>query len=202
MKNFNAGKYISQGSYRSFQPEFINREWQVDSMDLIQLLSEADRQIGRLDMYSEYVPNIDLFINMHILKEATQSSRIEGTKTNIEEAILDKKNIDSERRDDWDEVHNYIEALNSAIAKLSKLPVSSRLIKETHKTLLRGVRGKHKLPGEFRTSQNWIGGAGISDAKFVPPVHTTIHDYMSDLEKFMHNESIKFPDLLKIALIH
>ncbi|MCF8231982.1 MAG: Fic family protein [Bacteroidales bacterium] len=202
MKNFNAGKYISQGSYKSFQPEFINRERQVESMDLIQLLSNADREIGRLDMYSEYVPNIDLFISMHIIKEATQSSKIEGTKTKIEEAILDKENIDRERRDDWDEVQNYIEALNSAIKKLSELPVSSRLLKDTHRILLKGVWGKHKLPGEFRTSQNWIGGASIADAKFIPPVHTSISDYMNDLEQFIHNETLSFPHLLKIALIH
>jgi len=202
MKNFNAGKYISQGSYKSFQPEFINREWQVESMDLIQLLSTADREMGRLDMYSEYVPNIDLFISMHIIKEATQSSKIEGTKTKIEEAILDKKSIDNERRDDWEEVQNYIEALNSAIRKLSDLPMSSRLIKDTHRILLKGVRGKHKLPGEFRSSQNWIGGASIADAKFIPPVHTSIPEYMNDLEQFIHNETISLPHLLRIALIH
>ena len=202
MKNFNAGEYISQESYKSFQPEFINREWQVESMDLIQLLSTADREVGRLDMYSEYVPNIDLFISMHIIKEATQSSKIEGTKTKIEEAILDKESIDSERRDDWDEVQNYIEALNSAIRKLSELPLSSRLLKDTHRILLKGVRGKHKLPGEFRASQNWIGGASIADAKFIPPAHTSISDYMNDLEQFIHNETLSFPHLLKIALIH
>jgi len=174
----------------------------VESMDLIQLLSNADREVGRLDMYSEYVPNIDLFIRMHIIKEATQSSKIEGTKTKIEEAILDKENIDDERRDDWEEVQNYIEALNSAIKKLSELPVSSRLIKDTHRILLKGVRGKHKLPGEFRNSQNWIGGASIADAKFIPPDHTSISEYMSDLEQFIHNETISLPHLLRIALIH
>ena len=91
---------------------------------------------------------------------------------------------------------------HSAISNLEKLPLSSRLIKQTHKTLLKGVRGKHKLPGEFRSSQNWIGGANINDATFIPPNHTSINDYMSDLEKFVHNNDFHFPDLLKIALIH
>ena len=153
-------------------------------------------------MYSEYIPNINLFISMHVLKEATQSSKIEGTKTNIEEALFDRDELPEEKRDDWEEVQNYIKALNTAIAKLDQLPFSSRLIKETHKILLQGVRGEHKQPGEFRRSQNWIGGASISDAIFIPPVHTSINDYLSDLEKFVHQEENYFPDLLKIALVH
>lgn len=202
MKNFEAGKRINQGTYQSFQPEYINRKWTIENMELLSLLSQADRQLGRLDMYSEYIPNIDLFISMHVLKEATQSSKIEGTKTNIEDALLEWEDVNEEKRDDWEEVQNYIAALNGAIDNLKKLPISSRLIKETHKTLLNGVRGKHKLPGEFRTSQNWIGGASINDAIFIPPTHNSVNDYMGDLEKFAHNEEYYFPDLLKIALIH
>ena len=202
MKSFKAGNYLSQGTYKSFQPNKVNQKWGIDNMEILNLLSQADRQLGRLDMYSEYIPNIDLFISMHVLKEATQSSKIEGTKTNIEDALLDKEDVNDEKRDDWEDVQNYIEALNSAIANLEKLPFSSRLIKETHKILLQGVRGKHKLPGEFRSSQNWIGGASINDATFVPPTHSSINEYMGDLEKFAHNTESFFPDLLKIALIH
>jgi Fic family protein len=139
---------------------------------------------------------------MHVLKEATQSSKIEGTKTNIEEALLNKEEISEEKRDDWEEVQNYISALNKAISKLEELPLSSRLIKQTHKILLSGVRGKHKLPGEFRTSQNWIGGASINDAMFIPPIHSAIDEFMDDLEKFVHSQEVHFPELLKIALIH
>lgn len=202
MKEFKAGKYVNQGTYKSFQPEKIDREWIIENMELLNLLSKADRQLGRLDMYSEYIPDIDLFISMHVLKEASQSSKIEGTKTNIEDALFDKEDITEERRDDWDEVQNYILALKTAIARLEKLPFSSRLIKETHKILLKGVRGKHKLPGEFRRSQNWIGGASINDATFIPPTDISINEYMGDLEKFAHNDEYYFPDLLKIALIH
>lgn len=202
MKTFKAGKKINQGTYKSFQPEKLNREWIIENMELLNLLSQADRQLGRLDMYSEYIPNIDLFISMHVLKEATQSSKIEGTKTNIEDALLAKEDINEEDRDDWDEVQNYINALKTAIARLEELPFSSRLIKETHQILLKGVRGKHKLPGEYRTSQNWIGGASINDATFIPPSHGSVIDYMGDLEKFAHNDEYYFPDLLKIAFIH
>lgn len=199
---FKAGNRINQGTYKSFQPNKINKDWKIEDMEVLSLLSQADRQLGRLDMYSDYTPNIDLFISMHVLKEATQSSKIEGTKTNIEEALLEKEDINDEKRDDWEEVQNYIQALNSAIEKLEKLPFSSRLIKETHKILLQGVRGKYKLQGEFRSSQNWVGGATISDATFVPPIHSDIDEYMSDLEKFAHNTDFYFPELLKIALIH
>lgn len=202
MKSFKAGNYISQGTYKSFQPELINREWMLDNMELVTLLGQADRQLGRLDMYSEYIPNIDLFISMHIVKEATKSSKIEGTKTNIEDAILDKEDVKEEGKNDWEEVQNYISALNSAIEKLKELPFSSRLIKSTHKILLTGVRGKHKMPGEYRSSQNWIGGASIIDATFIPPTFDTVNDFMSDIEKFAHNSDYAFPDLLKIALIH
>jgi Fic family protein len=202
MKDFNAGTYINQGYYKSFQPTELNKQWLLDDMEIQQLLSQADRQMGRLDMYSEYIPNIDLFISMHVAKEATQSSKIEGTQTNIEDAFLDKEDLGIERRDDWVEVHNYIEAMNQAIQKLHDLPFSSRLIRDTHRILLQSVRGEHKLPGEFRTSQNWIGGASINDATFIPPIHTSVPELMNDLEKFAHNDEYFFPDLLKIALIH
>lgn len=202
MKNYKSGHFENQGYYKSFQPAFINRHWLLDDMEIQQLLSKADRQLGRLDMYSEYIPNINLFISMHVLKEATQSSKIEGTQTNIEEALLDKEDILVEKRDDWEEIQNYIEAMNTAIKQLETLPFSTRLIKETHRILLQGVRGQDKQPGAFRTSQNWIGGASISDATFIPPIHNSIAELMSDLEKFAHNETFYFPDLLKIAIIH
>lgn len=201
MENFKSGTYAHQKYYKSFQPELINREWKLNDMNVLQLLSKADRDLGRLDMYSEYV-NIDLFIRMHIAKEATQSSKIEGTQTNIEDAFLAREEINVEMRNDWEEVQNYITAMNNAVELLHTLPFSSRLIRQTHKILLQGVRGEHKLPGEFRRSQNWIGGASISDAIFIPPVHTSLPDLMSDLESFANDESNPLPDLIKIAILH
>ena len=202
MKKFQSGRYVQQRHYKSFQPNPINRAWVLDNMELIQLLGQADRELGRLDMYSDYIPNIDLFISMHVLKEATQSSKIEGTQTNMEEALLEKEDVALDKRDDWEEVQNYVVAMKEAIAKLQTLPFSARLVRETHKTLLRGVRGKYKQPGEFRHSQNWIGGATINDAVFVPPVHTSIGELMGDIEQFVHNNTQYFPELLKIAMVH
>ncbi|WP_297085478.1 Fic family protein [uncultured Draconibacterium sp.] len=201
MKSFKSGKHISQGHYKSFQPNDINKEWQVNDMQLLNLLSKADRSLGRLDMYSEYV-NIDLFIRMHIAKEATQSSRIEGTQTNMEDAFLEKKDVAVEKRDDWEEVQNYISAMNEAVKLLHTLPFSSRLIRQTHNILLKGVRGTNKNPGEYRRSQNWIGGASINDATFIPPVHSTVPELMSDIEFFANNELNPLPELLKIGIIH
>ena len=201
MKNFNSGTIINQGYYKAFIPNTINRDWEINDMAVVNLLSHADRLLGQLDMYSNYV-NIDLYIKMHIAKEATQSSRIEGTETNMEEAFMTEEEVAKEKREDWEELQNYITAMNEAIAELEKLPFSSRLMCAAHKTLLQGVRGKHKLPGEFRKSQNWIGGATINDAVFIPPPHSEVPALINDLEKFANNEMSNLPELLKIALIH
>lgn len=202
MKDFKSGHYVNQGYYKSFQPEPINRQWEVNDMELLAMLSQADRELGRLDMHSEYVPNMDLFIKMHVFKEATKSSRIEGTQTRIAEALMDEEDVVQERRDDWLEVQNYIAALHQSTKRLDEIPISTRLIREAHKVLMQGARGEHKLPGEFRTSQNWIGGASINDATFVPPVQSSVHELMSDLEKFIHNTNIYMPPILRIALVH
>lgn len=202
MKDFVPGHYVNQGYYKSFQPGKINRQWQIDDMQTISMLSRADRMLGRLDMYSEHVPNLDLFISMHVMKEATQSSKIEGTQTNMEEAIRPCEDVPLDKRDDWMEVHNYIRAMDEAIDMLGKLPFSSRLIRNVHKTLMQGVRGEHKQPGEFRRSQNWIGGSSINDAVFVPPSQDSIPELMEDIELFAHNDTVLLPELLKIALMH
>ena len=201
MKNFTSGTFVNQRSYKAFIPAAINRSWLIDDMEVIALLSQADRQLGRLDMYSEYV-NIDLYLKMHIAKEAMQSSRIEGTQTHIEDAFMKKEDIAIERRDDWRELQNYISAMNEAVLLLHRLPFSGRLIKQTHKILLQKVRGEQKLPGEYRRSQNWIGGATLNDAQFIPPPHTEVNALMSDLEIFANDELNPMPDLLKIALVH
>ncbi len=202
MQKFVSGTYIDQGSYKSFVPNIINREWTINEMNILTLLSKADRMLGRLDMFSEHIPNIDLFISMHVAKEATQSSRIEGTQTNIQQALMPEESVPLDQRNDWVEIQNYISAMNQAIPRMESLPLSSRLIREVHSELMKGVRGRNKQPGEFRTSQNWIGGSNINDAIFVPPPFAMIPELMSDIEMFIHNPKSQIPDLLKIAIIH
>jgi len=201
LKDFTSGNYIKQIEYKSFSPEKINHEWIISTPEVNKLLAEANRLIGELNAFSQIIPDVDFFITMHILKEATTSSRIEGTKTNMEEALVKEEDINPEKRDDWSEVQNYIKAINSSIKELEKLPISNRLIKNTHRTLLSGVRGKHKIPGEFRTSQNWIG-ATLKDAIFIPPHHSEVVDLMSDLEKFINEDIYYVPHLIKIAIAH
>jgi len=199
---FKSGTYTQQYQYKSFSPEKINTTWIWDDPVLNVLLEKATRKLGELNAFTLIVPNIDLFIQMHIVKEANNSSKIEGTQTNIDEALLPEEDIALEKRDDWQEVQNYINAMRYAINKLEKLPISNRLLNETHEILMRGVRGEHKSPGNFRTSQNWIGGSNLSDAVYIPPHHTEIPDLMGDLELFLHNDAINVPHLIKIAIAH
>ncbi len=202
IKDFKAGTYVPQFQYKSFLPTKINQEWVVSDPQINKLLEEANLKLGELNAFSLIVPDVDLFIKMHIVKEATTSSRIEGTQTHIEEAVLKEKDVTTEKKDDWREVQNYIAALNDAIENLSDLPLSSRLITQIHKILLQSVRGKNKLPGEYRTSQNWIGGATIKDATFIPPHYQDVPELLSDLENFTNNNNIYVPHLIKIAITH
>lgn len=202
LDKFLAGHYEEGYGYKYFVPNLINDAWEWKDSLINHLLEKAALRLGELNSFSRLVPNIDLFIQLHVTKEAVISSRIEGTQTRMDEALLPENEVKIERRDDWKEVRNYIKALNEAISCLEKLPISSRLIKTTHRLLLDSVRGEHKLPGEFRNSQNWIGGKSLADAKYIPPTHQLVGELMGDLEKFLNNDQIQLPALLKIAIAH
>lgn len=178
--DFNPGRYIQSIGYKAFMPEFINRNYHFDEPELTQLIELANLKLGELKAYSELV-GCRSFHTTSCYKGSNGLDRIEGTQTNMEEALLNEEEINPEKRNDWREVNNYIQAMNEAITNMETLPPSSRLLKNAHKTLLQKVRGKHKLPGLFRTSQNWIGGATLKDAAFIPPVWQEVEPLMGDL---------------------
>lgn len=203
LEHFIAGRQIKDPSgYTYFLPTPINDQWTWEDQGLNLLLEQAALKLGELNSYARLVPSVDLFIQLLVTKEAVVSSRIEGTQTNMEEALLDESDIDPERKNDWREVQNYIKALNQALLELDRIPISSRLLRQTHQTLLTNVRGEHKLPGEYRRSQNWIGGASLRTARFIPPHHDYVPELMSDLERFLHNEEVALPQLVKAGIAH
>ncbi len=201
-ETFKPGRWQQRLQYKSFEPVPVNHDWQWEDSQINVLLEAANRALGELNAFSLIVPDIDLFIEMHVVKEAQTSSRIEGTNTGIDEALLPEEQIKPEKRDDWREVRNYIDAVNFAIAELRNLPLSNRLLRQTHAILLRGARGEHKQPGEFRISQNWIGGSSLADAAFIPPHHEGVPELMGDLEKFWHNQAVTVPHLIRLAISH
>lgn len=201
-EDFKAGIYRSQYQYRSFLPSLINQEWTWDDPRINVLLEKATQALGELNAFSRIVPNVDLFISMHILKEANTSSRIEGTKTEIDDVVKEAESVAPEKRDDWQEVQNYVQAINEAISHLDTLPLSLRLIRRTHEILMNNVRGKHKAPGEFRSSQNWIGGSSLADAAYIPPHINDMQDLLDDFEQFIHNDKIMVPHLIRCAIAH
>ena len=202
LETFTPGHWRQRDRYKSFEPAPINQEWTWRDPAINTLLESASHALGQLDAFSLIVPDVDRFISMHIVKEAQTSSRIEGTQTGIDEVLLAEEYVSPERRDDRREVLNYIEAINTAIARLDSFPLSCRLLRDTHRILLQGVRGAHKQPGEFRTSQNWIGGSNLLDAAFIPPHPEGVPQLMGDLELFWHNEHITVPHLIRAALSH
>ena len=202
IEQFKSGTWKKQYQYKSFSPSSVNHDWTWDDPRINVLLEQATRALAELNAFSFIVPDVDRFISMHIAKEAQTSSRIEGTRTEIDEALMPEDAIAPDKRDDWREVRNYIDAMNFAVGELEKLPVSNRLLCQTHAILLRSARGEKKNPGEVRRSQNWIGGSGPMDAAFVPPHPDEVPDHMADLEKFLHNEDIAVPELVRVAIAH
>lgn len=201
------GTFINQldgtSRYKAFMPNKLPFDINIDP-ELQTLLSKADIALGRLDGVADSLPKdiVDFFILMYVRKEATLSSQIEGTQATFVDVLKAEARIeDAETHKDVDEILNYISAMNYGLDRLKTIPLSLKIIKEIHKTLLHGVRGEWKTPGEFRTSQNWIGGANLQTAKFIPPPHHEVMQMMSNIEKYMHDDSL-VPMLIKIGLIH
>lgn len=196
-----SGTYFLQpAGYKAFIPKPLPPELSL-SKELIALLDKAEHSLAQLNGISFLLPKLEIFITMAIRKEALLSSQIEGSQATLTDVLTYETWHEIDNFDDVQEVVNYIKALNMSIEMLDKLPLGLRLIKEAHHTLLQGERGKDKEPGEFRRSQNWIGGSSLKNAVFVPPPHDIALSAMSDLEKFINIKS-DLPYLVQCALIH
>ena len=200
---FIAWVYKKQYKYKSFLPSNINKTFVWDNTKINILLEKANLELWKLESFSKFIPDLSFFISMHISKEAIQSSKIEWTKTEFDDLFLkDIKNKTIDERNDLIEVQNYISALNLWIEQLKDLPLSFRLFWNIHKKLLSWVRWEHKTPWEIRKSQNWIWGSSLQDAFFIPPHCDDLSELISDFEKFLHNENIELPELIKVSIAH
>ena len=201
-----SGRYIQQiGGYKAFIPNFLPPVPPIEiDAEMLTLLSEADRALGRLDGSTDALPNPDLFVFMYVRKEAVLSSQIEGTQASLIDVLeFESQTLDPHKPQDAIEVVNYIAAINYGLERLKSLPISLRLIREIHGELMKGVRGGELQPGEFRISQNWIGSGGCSlaQATYVPPPPHEMIAVLDNLEKFLH-DSAPMPALIKMGLAH
>lgn len=199
-----SGEYINnlsgEAMYKSFRPAPLPPVIDMDN-EMVSLLTGATKALATLDTISLYIPNMNLFVSMYVRKEALLSSQIEGTQATLEDVLdpLIEKNANQNVAD----VVNYIKATEFALERMNTLPLCNRLIKETHEVLMSGVRGQEKNPGEFRTSQNWIGAAGSSlkNARYIPPNPEDMINAMSDLEKYINSDD-SLDLLIQVALLH
>ena len=189
--------------YRYFLPASLDRCEVIQLPTyLIKQVQDASLALGQFSSLIAQIPDPSSFVHAYTRKEAALSSRIEGTQTTIEDAFAQEADIAPKKRDDWNEVNAYIKAMQQAVESLEQLPLCNRVIKKTHQRLLSQVRGKTKQPGEFRTSQNWIGGSRPGNAHFVPPMQDYVAELMGDLEQFIQNKQSARPELIDAALIH
>lgn len=190
-------------TYKAFIPNVLTKNIpiEIDNI-LLKKLSEADLVLGRLDGLTDLLPDSDFFILMYVKKEATSSAQIEGTRATFNDLLIHEAKIEDPKiPDDIKEITNYVEAMNYGVSRLESLPLSLRLIRELHKILLTDTRGASKKPGEFRKSQNWIGGRTISLASYVPPPVEDMKRLLDNFEKYLHDKS-GIPIIVKAALLH
>lgn len=201
-----AGIYVDnltgEAAYQSFKPNPLPPIPEIEMDEkMVKLLVDANKQLVKLDMASQLIPNADLFISMYVRKEALISSQIEGTQCTLDD-VLDPE-VEANANLDVSDVINYVKATQYALKRLERLPLCCRLIREIHEVLMENVRGQDKTPGEFRHSQNWIGPANCSlkDARYIPPNVEDMQTAMSHLEKYI-NENVDYDPLIRVALIH
>jgi Fic family protein len=201
--NYISSRPVGGESFRSYIPKPLPPDPEVDLSKLYPLLDRAMSALGRLDGMSMVLPDPSLFLYMYVRKEAVLSSQIEGTQSSLSDLLMyEAANLPGAPLDDVTEVSCYVRAMSYGLERLKELPLSSRLLREIHQQLMYKARGGMMLAGEFRTSQNWIGGTRPGNAYFVPPPAEYVMECMGDLEKFLHDEKHRLPALIKAAMAH
>lgn len=199
-----AGVYVQQShGFKAFIPKPLPPDPPIKmDAEMWTLLSRADRALGRLDGSTEILPNPDLFMYMYVRKEAVLSSQIEGTQATLMDILeFESRAVEPDQPGDVEEVVNHVAAINAGLEQLAELPLSLRLLREIHRVLMTNVRGRERTPGEFRRSQNWIGGTSPTTARYVPPPVHEMHAALDNFEKFLHNDE-PMPVLVKVGLAH
>jgi len=207
-KKARTGRYIKSTaaageSFNAYVPKPLPPEPALDMSEIYPYLDQANTALGRLDGISIALPDHSLFIYMYVRKEAVLSSQIEGTQSSLSDLLLfENEGAPGVPIDDVTEVSCYVSAMNYALERLKEFPMSLRLIREIHERLMNNSRGGQKQPGAFRTSQNWIGGSRPGNARFVPPPVEHLMECLDSFEKFLHDEEVRLPILVKAALAH
>ncbi len=207
LENMRLGRYIEtvagSETVRAFVPPALPPNPPVDLLPLLEKLSAAERALGRLDGITVLLPSHELFLYMYVRKEAVLSSQIEGTQSTLTDLLRFETDAEAAQPiDDIREVSNYVDAMMFGLDRLRELPLSLRLIREMHERLLHSGRGATMDPGEFRRSQNWIGGTRPGNALYVPPPINELQNVLSSFEHFMHEETSGLPALIKAGLLH
>jgi Fic family protein len=206
-ENPRIGQYLRSSvageNYNTYIPPKLPPTPPLNMQDIYPLLDQANTALGRLDGISFFLPDTSLFLYMYIRKEAVLSSQIEGTQSSLSDLLLyETEEAPGVPLDDVTEVSCYVAAMNYGLERLKEFPLSLRLLREIHEKLMDNARGGHKQPGEFRTSQNWIGGSRPGNAMFVPPPPERLMESLGDFEKFLHDENVRLPALVKAAIAH
>lgn len=201
--SFKQSSAVARETYKAYVPQPLPPTPPLDMTSLYPLLDKASTAIGRLDGMSMVLPDASLFLYMYIRKEAVLSSQIEGTQSSLSDLLLfENEEAPGAPIDDVTEVSCYVAAMDYGLERMKNFPLSLRLIKEIHEKLMNNARGGNKQPGEFRSSQNWIGGSRPGTAAFVPPPPEYLMETLDNFEKFLHDPDIKMPALIKAALAH
>ena len=203
LEGYKSGMFMRMSEYSAFILSKINYDWSWEDSKLSKMSAEASRQIGELNGYSKLLPNIEVYIKMLLTIEANRTSKIEGTYTKIEDNLLELSDIEPEKKEDWERIQKYIEAMDYGKTQVNNgSKIGTKLLREIHKVLLEDEKGNEANLGRLRGMQTWVGGSSPANALYVPPPHTEIVECLADFEQFVENENTDTPEVVKASMLH